>query len=93
MTSIVVWSAADTHGPSSINIATDSRLTWTEGHHWDHGKKVFASSTKPLIVGFIGDVIFPTLSIPVVIDRIDRGMLDIDAPLPARVVTAIRGLW
>ena len=93
MTSIVVWSAADSRGPSSINIATDSRISWTGGHHWDQGKKVFVSSTKPLIVGFVGDVLFPTLSIPIVLDRIDRGMLEIDVSLPSRVVTAIRGLW
>ena len=93
MTSLVVWSAADTHGPSSLNIATDSRISWGEAHHWDQGKKVFASSAEPLLVGFLGDVLFPTLSIPVILDRIDRGMFDSDRPLPSGVVSAIRAMW
>lgn len=93
MTSLVVWSAADARGPASISIATDSRISWGGSHHWDQGKKVFAASTRPLIVGFVGDVLFPTLSIPVVLDRIDRGMVDGDASLPSTAVAAIRALW
>jgi hypothetical protein len=93
VTSLVAWSGADTHGPASINIATDSRISWGQTHHWDQGKKVFAASTKPLVVGFVGDVLFPTLSIPVVLDRIDRGMLNDNASLSSAVVTSIRALW
>ncbi|MFD4265577.1 hypothetical protein [Rhodococcus sp. NPDC058481] len=93
MTSLVVWSAADTHGPASLNVATDSRISWGQTHYWDQAKKVFAASTKPLVVGFLGDVLFPTLSIPAVLDRIDRGMLDGDSPLSSTVVTGIRSLW
>jgi len=93
MTSIVVWSAADARGPASINIATDSRISWGGTHHWDQGKKVFAASSRPLVVGFVGDVLFPTLSIPVVLDRIDRGMFDGGASLSSTVIAAIRALW
>ena len=63
MTSLVAWVASDSHGPASLNLASDSRISWTAGrsvvHHWDHGKKVFASATSPVIVGYVGDVLFP----------------------------------
>lgn len=91
MTSLIVWSAADTHGPASINIATDSRISWGGSHFWDQGKKVFASSTQPIIIGYLGDVLFPSVSIPAVLERIDRQLLDASDPLV--VVSAVRALW
>jgi len=61
MTSLAVWTGADSRGPTSLNIASDSRIGWTTDrsvlYHWDHGKKIFASSAAPLIVGYahLGD--------------------------------------
>lgn len=97
MTSLVAWVGADSHGPSSLNIATDSRITWRQhpsvADSWDQGKKVFASSTKPLLVAFTGDVLFPTLVIPGIIDRIDREIWKPDgAPLQG-FIDALRRGW
>lgn len=67
MTALVAWVGADSRGPASLNIAADSRITWrpenSSAHHWDQGKKVFASSSVPLVIGFVGDVLFPASSI------------------------------
>jgi hypothetical protein len=75
MTSIVVWAGVDTHGPASLYVASDSRISWGEHQSWDQGRKVFSSSSQPHIFGYWGDVLFPALAIPVIIDRIDRGVL------------------
>jgi hypothetical protein len=74
MTSLVAWVGADSHGPASLNIAADSRISWavrrSAAYHWDQGKKVFASSTVPLVIGFVGDVLFPALVLPGIIDLV-----------------------
>ena len=94
MTSVAVWVAVDSRAPSSLYIASDSRIRWPGGHTWDQGRKVFASSLKPCIFGYWGDVLFPALAIPVIIDRIDGGLLDLEAARwYSPVETAIRLLW
>jgi hypothetical protein len=98
MTSLVVWVAADARGPASLNIASDSRISWSGAdgllsHRWDHGKKVFASSNAPLIVGFVGDVLFPALVLPGVIDRIDRQVFRDDGATVDGLIAAVRREW
>jgi hypothetical protein len=97
MTSLVAWVGADSHGPASLNIASDSRISWMVGrsisHHWDQGKKIFASMTVPLIVGYVGDVLFPTLVLPGVIDRIDRQVFRTDGAAVEGLMSAIRREW
>jgi hypothetical protein len=97
MTSLVAWVGADSRGPSSLNIAADSRITWGAGtsvsYHWDQGKKVFASSSVPLVIGFVGDVLFPALVLPGVIDRIDRGVFRPDGSVVEGVIAALRRGW
>lgn len=75
MTSIAVWAGVDTHGVTSLYVASDSRITWGDAYTWDQGRKVFASASFPHILGYWGDVLFPALALPVLIDRIDRGLL------------------
>lgn len=94
MTSLIVWSGADTHDvPSSLNMATDSRISWSGGQHWDQAKKLYASTTLPILVGFVGDVQFPTLCLPVALDRVDHGL--VESPLSAvdSLISAIRSMW
>jgi hypothetical protein len=97
MTSLVAWVGADPRGPASLNIAADSRITWrpenSAAHHWDQGKKVFASSSVPLVIGFVGDVLFPALVLPGVIDRIDRGVFRPDGSVVEGVISALRRGW
>ena len=97
MTSLVAWVGADSRGPASLNIASDSRISWATGasvrYHWDHGKKIFASSTAPLIVGYVGDVLFPALVLPGVIDRIDRQVFREDGPTVKGLISVLRREW
>jgi len=94
MTSIVVWAGVDTHGPSSLYVASDSRISWGKDDSWDQGRKVFSSASNPHIFGYWGDVIFPALAIPTIIDRIDRGVLNSrDGAWHTEIQQAIRLLW
>jgi hypothetical protein len=94
MTSIAVWAGVDTHGPASIYIATDSRISWGISHQWDQGRKVFACPSRPHILGYWGDVLFPALCIPVLVDQIEHGILDaLDAEDRYTVLDAVRDLW
>jgi len=63
MTSLAAWVGVDSRGPTSIYIASDSRISWDKDARirWDHAKKVFTSSSTPEIFGFCGDVLFPSI--------------------------------
>lgn len=94
MTSIVAWAGIDPRGPSSIYIASDSRISWPHGTFWDQGRKVFACINKPHIFGYWGDVLFPALAIPVLVDRLDRGyQLDQDGSSDFSFERTVRSLW
>ena len=94
MTSVAVWAGVDTRGVASLYIASDSRITWGDSHRWDQGRKVFACGSKPHIFGYWGDVLFPALALPVLVDRIDRGLLaSKNQGWHAEVGQAIRRLW
>jgi hypothetical protein len=97
MTSLVAWVGADSRGPASLNIASDSRIGWITGssvlYHWDHGKKIFASSTAPLIVGYVGDVLFPALVLPGALDRIDRQVFRADGATVEGLISVLRREW
>ena len=47
---------------------------WGNSYQWDQGA-VFACRTQPHIFGYWGEVLFPALSLPVLVDRIDDGPL------------------
>ena len=63
MTTLVAWVGVDPRGIASLNMASDSRLTFTrsmpQDHvqtgYWDRARKVFACSRLPLIVGYCGN--------------------------------------
>ena len=71
MTSLVSWVGADSRGPASIYIATDSRISWRKGSTWDAGRKVFASRSHPEVFGYVGDVLFPSLVLGQIADSIE----------------------
>jgi hypothetical protein len=96
VTTLIAWVAADSRGPSSLNIATDSRITWPSGTrlpHWDHAQKVFASSTRPILLGYVGDVLYPALVLPRIIEQIDRGVIAKNTPIDTVVMTLLRRSW
>ncbi|MFJ2664530.1 hypothetical protein ACIO14_09280 [Nocardia fluminea] len=95
MTSVVVWAAVDSRGPSALYIATDSRVTWSPGTQWDQGRKTFACVQQPWIFGYWGDVLFPALALSLVQEQVDRGMVSDSPGVRAHqaIEHAIRGLW
>lgn len=94
MTSIAAWVGVDSRGPASLNIVSDSRISWSgTRNRWDQGRKVFAAANSGHLFGYCGDVLFPALALPVIVDRIDRGLLvDHQAGQQADVEQALRRL-
>jgi hypothetical protein len=75
MTSFVAWVGADSRGPASLYLASDSRISWGAGSTWDHGRKLFASTRHPDLLGYVGDVLFPSLVLSQLISAINAGAL------------------
>jgi len=75
MTSIAAWAGVDSRGQSSLYISSDSRISFPDGTSWDQGRKVFACFSEPHIFGYWGRIEFPALALPLIADRIDRGLL------------------
>ncbi|EJL22852.1 hypothetical protein [Novosphingobium sp. AP12] len=76
MTTLILWTAVDSRGPSAIYVASDSRITWGTAHsRWDSGRKVFSGGKFPDIFGYAGDVLFPSLVISQVTELSEQGFL------------------
>ncbi|WP_155681775.1 hypothetical protein [Burkholderia stagnalis] len=75
MTLLVSWAGIDTHGTSSLYIASDSRLSWDKATSYDAGRKVFAFARWPDVLGYCGDVLFPSLALNQIVDLADAGLL------------------
>lgn len=75
MTLLVAWAAVDTHGPSSVYLASDSRISWGDSATFDRGRKVFAFKNWPDIVGYCGDVLFPSIALNQIVELADAGLL------------------
>jgi hypothetical protein len=75
MTSLLAWVGVDARGPASIYMASDSRISWGSKAQWNYGRKLFASTKHPDIIGYVGDVLFPSLVLGQIIDLIDNGVL------------------
>lgn len=78
MTTLFSWAGIDTHGPASIYIASDSRISWGEQTTWDVGRKLFASKLHPEIFGYCGSVAFPIQILGQLIELIDNNLLFYD---------------
>jgi hypothetical protein len=75
MTSLIAWVGVDNRVPTSIYLASDSRITWLKNEQWDYGRKVFASNKYPEIFGYVGDVLFPSQVLSRILNMLDCGML------------------
>ncbi|MHB1349256.1 MAG: hypothetical protein ACYCYR_05235 [Desulfobulbaceae bacterium] len=75
MTLLVSWVGVDPHGITSAYIAADSRVSWGDAATFDYGRKVFAFRNSPDILGYCGDVLFPTMVLSQITDMADRGLL------------------
>ena len=79
MTMLVSWIGVDQRGASSAYIMSESRFSWGLNgkilSRFDYGRKVFASRLYPEIMGYSGDVLFPTVVLSQIIEMIDMGLL------------------
>jgi len=75
MTLLVAWAGVDTHGVGSMYIGADSRISWKKGVEFDHCRKIFAFSEYPDILGYCGDVLFPSIVLGQIIELGDSGLL------------------
>ncbi len=75
MSLVVAWIGIDTHGPTSAYIASESRLTWNNNLHYDGCRKTFFSKRYPEIIGYCGDVLFPSLLINTIIENVDNNLI------------------
>lgn len=92
MTSIVIWAGVDSHGPSSLYMAADSRITWGSNNStWDQGRKTFASQRFPDVACFLGDVLFPLTAIAQFFEVLDSGLICLDDSAPEERFRAFEG--
>lgn len=76
MTSLIAWIGV-AQGFSSIYLASDSRISWGSNAPspvWDCGRKLFASKNYPEILGYCGDVLFPSQVLAQIVEHIDAGL-------------------
>jgi len=94
MTSLLVWAGVDSRDVTSLNMVADSRITFSNGDVWDSAMKVFAATTHPLILGYVGDVVFPLVTLPGVLARADAGIYGSEAHnVLGSVIADIRNAW
>ena len=94
MTSLLVWAGVDSRGVTSLNMVADSRITFSNGDVWDSAMKVFAATTHPLMLGYVGDVMFPLLTLPGVLARADAGIYGSEPRnVVGSVIADIRTAW
>ncbi len=77
MTLLLSWIGKDSRKISSFYIASDSRFTWSNPIKYDYGSKVFALPNSPDILGYCGDVIYPTIILNQII-QMDRDKILFD---------------
>jgi hypothetical protein len=75
MTLLVSWLGVDNRRPSSLYVASDSRFSWGNTANYDYGRKVFCFKNSPDILGYCGDVLFPTIVLNQIIELGDNGLL------------------
>jgi hypothetical protein len=82
LTLLISWLAVDSRKPSSLYIASDSRFSWGRHEKFDQGKKIFCFNNSPDIIGYCGDVRFPTQVIKSIINLADQGAFfgDLNTP-------------
>ncbi|MBA3021732.1 hypothetical protein [Propionicimonas sp.] len=74
MTTVQVWAGVDARGVASLNVVSDSRISWDGAQHWDFGRKVFYCQRHPHVFAYWGHVLFPALALTQITDQIDQGV-------------------
>ena len=97
MTSFIAWIGVDQRGVASTYFASDSRLSWEKSGSWDNGRKLFVARQYPHLLGYCGDVLFPTQTLSQIVEMIDLGLLtdpegDVDSCLNRMIEVLSRAL-
>ena len=56
-------------------MAADSRISWDSSTQFNYARKVFAFSNWPDILGYCGDVLFPSIVLGQIVELADAGLL------------------
>lgn len=75
MTTLIMWVAVDSVGPSAAYLASDSRITWGPNKRWDSGRKLFASGASPDLFGYSGEAFFPSQALGQALELADQSIL------------------
>ena len=89
MTLLISWIGVDSRKVSSLYIASDSRVSWTKATIFDRGRKVYGCLKHPIIVGYCGDVLFPSMVLGQVVEAADNGLLFSDESSGAEMLDAV----
>ena len=87
MTSLVVWVGADSRGPASLYMASDSRASWGSRNaylSWDFCRKLFILPGRPDVLGYAGPIVLVSHTLAGVVDQILTGYLPYPASPQAR---------
>ncbi|MDQ2742529.1 MAG: hypothetical protein M3Z66_09585 [Chloroflexota bacterium] len=93
MTTIVARAGVDQRRVSSVYIASDSCIFWGSSHLWNQGRKTFAAPSTPHIFGYWGDVLFPSMALPTVLDQLGAGVMRRRGSAFGDIGNSIRRLW
>ena len=93
MTLVVAWMGVDSRKITSAYIATDSRITWNDSSRsqYDHAVKTFSLDLTADIIGFCGDVLYPTMILGQITELADKGLLFAPDDLPSKRSDIIYG--
>jgi hypothetical protein len=76
MTTLVGWLGTQSDGPTSIYLASDSRISWSSpDRRWDACRKLFALRHSPDLFGYCGDALFPSQALGQVAEMADHHLL------------------
>lgn len=92
VTTIVAWAGVD-RAVASVYIASDSRISWGDSHGWNQGRKTFAATGSAHIFGYWGDVLFPSVALPTVLDGLAAGAIQPRGSAFGEIGSSIRRLW
>ena len=109
MTTLIAWASVDETGISALNIASDSRFSWTVEElavvngkpemrkniisTWDSGKKLFCCRNTTDFFGYSGNIITQSTILSQIVDAIDFGVLNLEGLNPAKRHGVIEGLF
>lgn len=76
MTTLGAWISHTQAGQQALYFVSDSRITWgSRERRWDAGRKIFVPYDEPHILGYCGDVVFPSLVLGQLVSAIDQKIL------------------